>query len=94
MTVDIHKVVETDQTIRDLHADAEVFPPAVEFAFRYLQVCIPLHTLSVLLAIEACCCIAKLLLSQLVDTSYATVVECMLATPILQHLHTPTLLCH
>ena len=38
MTVDIHKVVETDQAIQALHADAEVFPPAVEFAFRYLQV--------------------------------------------------------
>ena len=39
MTVDIHKVVETDQFIGDMHGAAEVFPPAVEFAFRYLQVC-------------------------------------------------------
>ena len=38
MNVDIHKVVETDQHISDLHANAEIFPPAVEYAFRYLQV--------------------------------------------------------
>ena len=38
MTVDIHKVVEEDQVIHDMHASAELFPPAVEYAFRYLQV--------------------------------------------------------
>ena len=37
MTVDIHQVVQTDQAISEIHANAEVFPPAVEYAFRYLQ---------------------------------------------------------
>lgn len=37
MTVDIHDVVRTDQAIGAMHANAEVFPPAVEYAFRYLQ---------------------------------------------------------
>ena len=36
-SVDIHEVVQTDQHISDIHASAEVFPPAVEYAFRYLQ---------------------------------------------------------
>ena len=51
MTVDIHKVVETDQTIRNLHADAE-------------QVTRP-HPSSVLIAVQACHCTEKLLLLML-----------------------------
>ena len=104
MTVDIHKVVETDQTIRNLHADAEVFPPAVEFAFRYLQVTRP-HPSSVLIAVQACHCTEKLLLlmlapdckqllSYLVESSCVTVSECTLVIATLQDLRTTILLCH
>lgn len=36
---DIHKVIETDQRIHDLHENSEVFDHKAETAFKYLQVC-------------------------------------------------------
>lgn len=38
LDVDIHKVVKTDAAIHDIHENAEVFEPRVEYAFSYLQV--------------------------------------------------------
>ncbi|BBN07402.1 solute carrier family 20 (sodium-dependent phosphate transporter) [Marchantia polymorpha subsp. ruderalis] len=37
-TQDIHDVVNTNQTVGDIHRHAEVFEPRVEYAFMYLQV--------------------------------------------------------
>lgn len=37
--VDIHKVVESDQTVHDIHEAAEVFDHKAETSFKYLQVC-------------------------------------------------------
>ncbi|BBN07151.1 solute carrier family 20 (sodium-dependent phosphate transporter) [Marchantia polymorpha subsp. ruderalis] len=37
-TQDIHNVVNTNQTVGDIHKHAEVFEPRVEYAFMYLQV--------------------------------------------------------
>lgn len=39
LNYDIHKVVEEDQTIADLHAASERFEPKSELSFKYLQVC-------------------------------------------------------
>jgi sodium-dependent phosphate transporter len=38
MTVDIHKAVEKNEKVHEIHANAEVFEPRVELAFSYLQV--------------------------------------------------------
>lgn len=37
-SVDVHEVVEEDELVAALHANAEVFEPRVEFTFSYLQV--------------------------------------------------------
>ncbi|KAJ9532650.1 hypothetical protein QJQ45_010711 [Haematococcus lacustris] len=37
-SVDIHEIVEEDELVGALHANAEVFDPKVEYAFQYLQV--------------------------------------------------------
>lgn len=53
--VDIHDVVETDSTVHDIHAKAEVFEPRVEYAFRYLQVFSAICVIFAHGAGEVCC---------------------------------------
>lgn len=36
---DIHKVVETDARVAEIHANAETFDHKAELSFKYLQVC-------------------------------------------------------
>ena len=38
VTYDIHKVIEEDDSLRELHGHAEVFEPRIEMSFSYLQV--------------------------------------------------------
>lgn len=38
LTFDIHKILEKDKELRDLHDRAEVFEPRTEMSFAYLQV--------------------------------------------------------
>lgn len=37
-TQDIHDVIITNKTVAEIHSNAEVFEPRVEYAFMYLQV--------------------------------------------------------
>lgn len=39
MNYDIHKVIETDERVAEIHANAEVFDRKAELSFKYLQVC-------------------------------------------------------
>jgi len=41
MTVDVHDATKNDQRTADIHANAEIFQPRVEYAFSYLQVRLP-----------------------------------------------------
>lgn len=38
VTVDIHDIVDKDETVGHIHASAEVFDPKAEAIFAYLQV--------------------------------------------------------
>ena len=37
-TVDVHDVLEHDTTVQRIHAQAEVFDPPTEHAFKFMQV--------------------------------------------------------
>ncbi|KAF6250657.1 phosphate transporter [Scenedesmus sp. NREL 46B-D3] len=39
LNYDIHKVIETDERVAEIHANAEVFDRKAELSFKYLQVC-------------------------------------------------------
>ena len=39
LNVDIHKVVDEDPIVAQIHESAEKFDPHVEYVFAYLQVC-------------------------------------------------------